>query len=234
MMKQLLLLLALVFTASLAPAQELQTAPAGKFSSLTQKISVTATAGTGYYRSSLSSLGKLSLGELNIQYKASPLFSFGIGTMGAIQNDRSYFDSEGVLVSACDDGNDEGIEDGNDEGIEDDGSDDPNDTDNIEEENQDGDQNGCDCEGEFGFGDNLMGNFTFHLPGKFPFFFQAATGYSFNSQDPFYSVMAGYHQKLFAGFGILAGIRYSDIVSSKNYVSKTGGIKAELGLGWNF
>jgi hypothetical protein len=227
-MKQLLLLLALVFTVSLS-AQELQTADvqtalAGNFSALMQKFSVTATAGTGYYRNSLSDLGKLSLGELNIQYKVSPLFSFGIGTIGTIQDDRSYFNSEGVLV-ADNDNDDEGC---------DDGIDDPNDTGNIEEENQNGDQNDCNCEGEFGFGDNLMGSFTFHLPGKLPFFFQAATGYSFNSQNPAYSVMAGYNQKLFAGFGILAGIRYSDIISSKNYVSKPGGIKAELGLSWNF
>jgi len=229
MMKQLLLFFALVFTCSLS-AQEIQqasaqAAPAGKISSLMHKFSVTATAGTGYYRNSFSDLGKLSLGELNIQYKASPLFSFGIGTMGAIQNDLSYFNKEGVLLSNCNDGED---------GIENDEGNDPNDIDNIQEENQDGDQNGCDDEGEFGFGDNLMGNFTFHLPGNLPFFIQAASGYSLRSQTPVYSVMAGYNQKLFAGLGIMAGIRYSDIISSKNYVSKTNGIKAELGLSWNF
>ena len=233
MMKKLLLLPALLFTLSLAAQElqtaELQTAQAGKFSTLLHKFSVTATAGTGYYHNRFADLGKLSLGELNLQYKVSPLFSFGIGIMGAIQNDLSYFNSEGVLVLGC---NDDGDNDGDE--IEAGEIDDPNDLDDIQEENEDGGQNDCDDEGEFEFGDNLMGNFNFHLPGKLPFFLQAATGYSFNSQSPAYSVMAGYNQKLFTGFGLLAGISYSDIISSKNFVSKTGGIKAELGLSWNF
>ena len=191
-------------------------------------FSVTATAGTGYYHNNFADLKKLSLGELTIQFKATPMFSFGLGTMGAIQNDRSYFNNEGVLIPGCneDDGDDDGIEEGE--------GNDPNDIDNIEEENQDGDQNGCDDEGEFEFGDNLMGNFTFHLPGKFPFFIQAATGYSFSSQNPAYSMMVGYNQKLIAGLGIMAGVRYSNLISAKNYVTKTGGVKAELGLSWNF
>ncbi|MBI1226624.1 MAG: hypothetical protein GC192_15430 [Bacteroidetes bacterium] len=232
MMKKLLFLPALIFALSLSaqelPAPELQPAPTGKISTVLHKFSVTATAGTGYYHDRFSDLGRLSLGELSVQYKASRLFSFGIGTMGAIQKYRSYYNSEGVLVSGCNEGDDDGDE------IENGEMDDPNDLDNIEEGHHDGDHNECGHEGEFDFGDNLMGNFTFHLPGKLPFFVQAATGYSFGSQAPAYSVMAGYNQKLFAGIGIMAGVRYSDVISSKNYVSKSGGIKAELGLNWNF
>lgn len=231
MMKQLLLLLAMVFTVSLS-AQDLQTAATqaasvGKFSTMLHKFSVTAAAGTGNYTNSFNQLGKLTLGELSIQYKATPSFSFGLGTTGAVLNDLSYYNSEGVLVPGCTDD-----EEGDDLEM-----DDPNDPDSIEEGHQDGNDNECDVEGELGLGnlrDNLMGNVTFRLPGKLPFFLQAMGGYSFGAQCPAYSVKAGYNQKLFAGLGISAGVRYSNIVTKTNYVSRTSGVKAELGLSWNF
>lgn len=57
-----------------------QTAPTRKFSALLHKFSLTATAGTGEYTNKFSQLGKLTLGELSIQYKATPMLSFGLGT----------------------------------------------------------------------------------------------------------------------------------------------------------
>lgn len=222
MMKPLLFLLSLAFAASL-PAQELHTAsiqPAApeNLSPLLNRISVTATLGSGYYSGNFSHLASITLGELSVNYKANPRFSFGIGTIGSLICGGSYYNSEGVLISGDDDDDD-----------------DESDDDDDMDEDDDMDDDGCDD--EFDLGDNLMSNFTYILSEKIPFFLQLGAGYSLKADTPVYSVLAGYNQKLFAGIGIRAGIRYSDIVklaNTRNYASPTGGVKAELGLSWNF
>ena len=83
-----------------------------------------------------------------------------------------------------------------------------------------------------------MGGVTFKLSEKLPFFVQAAAGYSFGSKAPAYTAMIGYNQKIFAGFGIMAGVRYSDVlhqlpVGAESVVSPAG-LKVELGASWNF
>ncbi len=156
------------------------------------------TVGMGIFTKSCSESGRLSLGELGFQYKASPRFSFGLGTTGAIPND-------------------------------------PDNNEGTQQYDENAYVNECDVTGGgFNLGDNLMGNFTFHLPGKMPFFLQAGGGFAFRSGSPVYSAMAGYKQKIFAGLGIRAGIRYSGFVTKNDYASKACGVKAELGLGWSF
>lgn len=223
-MKQLLFFLALALTSSL-PAQDVQTVSPGSIASnslpsLMSRFSIAASVGSGNYANHFNQLSEITLGELTVNYKVNPRFSFGIGTIGSPICGGSYYNSEGILVSGDDDGDDD---------------DDPFEDDDPDDEGDDPDDDGCDD--DFGLGDNLMSHFTYVLSDKLPFFLQAGAGYSFKGGTPVYSALAGYNQKIFAGIGIRAGIRYSDIVktaNTKNYASPTGGIKAELGLSWNF
>lgn len=194
-------------------------ATTGKFAKILKQFSLTVSAGTGYYHNELAEVSKLTFGQLNLQFKTSPSFSIGFGSFGSILQDYSYYNNEGLLVSGCND--EDGVENGD--------PDNPNDPDNIEEQHQDG----CN-DGEFELVGDLLGNATYKLPGKLPLCLQFGGGYSRAAKAPVYTLMAGYNQKLFAGISLLAGVRYSNLISSRNYVSKTGGIKAELGLGWNF
>lgn len=232
MMKRLLLFVALVCTVSLSaqdlPIGELQPGQNSKFSSMLGKISVTATAGTPTFamdelgKINFKKLSQVSLSNLNISYKMNPRLSLGVSSMNNLSNSTGgYYNAENQFFTFCDD-DDDGIEDDDMEMDDDDG----------EDENEDGD---CDDDE---FGQNLMGTATYVLSDKLPFFVQAAGGYSLSGKAPAYSAMIGYNQKIFAGLGIMAGVRFSDVLHKKPAdavkTTSTAGIKAELGLSWNF
>jgi hypothetical protein len=194
-----------------------------KVANTLSKFSVTATAATpsvNFKEMNNATLKKakgISMGELSINYKMNSRISFGLGTMGSLGLCFSgYYNAEGNFVPFSSDDDDENdTEDG-------DGDDDAEDDDD-------------DC-GEFG--DNIMGTFTFKLSEKIPFFVQAAGGYSFGSNAPAYSAMIGYNQKVFKGLGIVGGIRFSDVLYQKPAdavkMAPSSGLRAELGLSWNF
>lgn len=236
-MKQILLLFCMICSVGLmaqdAPTTDLSTAETGKIKSMLGKFSVTATAGTNAFGTSelknlsADKLTQVSLGELSINYKMNSRFSFGIASMSNLSNGNSgYYNKEGAFVSFCDDDDDD--DDELDE-IEDPFDDD-------DDEFDDDDDEGCDDDDIFG--QNLMGSVTVKLSEKLPFFVQAAGGYSLSGNAPAYSAMIGYNQKVFAGIGIIAGVRYSDVLYNKPAdavkVTNSAGLKAELGLSWNF
>ena len=212
-MKQILLLLSLIFSLSLNAQETELTNSTSRFNKAMQGLTVTASVGTGYYQDHSRQLGSLSLGELSIQYKTNAQLSFGLGTIGALLCDETYLDDEGNPVEDDDDN---------------DGPEDPDD-----DMDEDGEE---DCD-DFDFGENVMGLATWQFSSQIPFFLRAGAGYSFNTKAPAYTVMLGYNQKLFGGLGLTGGIRYSDIVKTaktRNFIAPIGGLKAELGLSWNF
>lgn len=197
----------------------------GKHCSVLDRISVTTTVGTPTF--STSDIGKLNLKEIsqvsisnfNISYKLDSKLSFGISAMSNLSNGTGgYYNQEGQFFPFCmDDDEEEDMEDDDD-----DSNDDPDDED-------------CDDDD---FGKNLMGTVTFTLSDKLPFFVQVAGGYSLSAKAPAYTALVGYNQKLYAGIGIMAGVRFSDVLYTKpaDAVKRTStaGFKAELGLSWNF
>lgn len=231
-MKQLLLLFALFCLVQV----QAQVAPQGKtkaFSAL-NKWTISATAGTSSFSMeelktlNLRQIRQISLGELSIAYKMTERLSFGLGTMGSLNNgSNGYYNAENQFISLCDD------DDDHDEPHDDD----DHDMDDHDDMHDDDDDDDDDCD-EDDIGQNLMGSVTFVLSDKFPLFVQAAAGYSFADRAPAYTTMIGYHQKLFAGFGIRAGIRMSDVLHQKPIdavkLASPMGIKAELGMSWNF
>lgn len=229
-MKRLLLLFCVLVIGLQLQAQSTETATSltkvdSKTLNTLNRFSVTATLGTPSFSSTelktlnFNKLSQVSLGDLNISYKMNSRMSFGIGTMGSLGNGASgYYNAENNFTSFCDD--------------DDDHDDDLDDMDDIDDEDDDED---CDDDE---IGQNLMGSATYKLSNKFPLFFQAAGGYSFSDKAPVYTAMLGYNQKIFAGFGIMAGIRFSDVLHQKPAdavkLVSPGGFKAELGLSWNF
>lgn len=208
--------------------------PSAKMMTTMAKFSVTATAGTpsfAYNALNTSKAGDLlkpNLGELTIAYKMTPRLSFGISTMSGLNNrSAGYFDQENQFTPFC-------MEDDDDDEHDEEHEDDDLDDDDIEEEHEDDDDD-CD-EGEFG--DAIMGSATYKLSEKFPLFVQGAGGYSIIDGAPAYSAMIGYNQKIFAGFGIIAGVRYSDVLHKTPVLAKEiispAGLKVELGASWNF
>ncbi len=212
-----------------------------KLSSVLNKIAVSATVATPSFSDeeikdlTWKKVAGVSLSDLNISYKMTSRFSFGISTMNNLGNCRSgYVNGEGAVVafhSDDDDDDDEFHDDDDEYEIDDD-----DDEEEFEEEDGDDDDDDDDCdEAEL---DNLLGTVTFKISEKFPFFIQAAGGYSFGNNAPVYSTMIGYNQRIFAGLGIVGGIRFSDVLYKKpaDAVSLTpsNGFKAELGLSWNF
>lgn len=195
------------------------------------KFSISATAGTPSFSTkelstlNLKKMSSLSLADLNISYKMNSRVSFGINMLGSLGNCSSgYYNQEGTFVAFM---HDDYGDDGDD--------DDDDDLDELDDDDDDDDHDDeCDDD-EIG---NLLGSVTFKLSEKFPLFVQAAGGYSFGSKAPAYSAMLGYNQKIFAGLGIIGGIRFSDVFYKKPVEAKTlapsSGLKAELGLSWNF
>lgn len=189
------------------------------------KFSFTATTGTPSFSTkelnslNLNKISSVSLADLNISYKMNSRFSFGISMMGNLGNCTSgFYNQEGAFTTFGDD----------------DDEDDDDEIDDDDDEIDDDDDDECDDD-DLG---NLMGSATFKLSDKFPLFVQASGGYSFGNNAPAYTAMIGYHQKIFAGFGILGGIRFSDVLYKKPAdavsVTSSSGFKAELGLSWNF
>ena len=190
-----------------------------------KRITITATAGTGYYHGNFSDLKHLSLGELSVQYRTGKRFSLGLGMLGSFICDKTVLDPEGNPTEyEPDHHNGHDPHEPDDVNDVSDDMDDPDDIDDYDH---------CDDD----FGENIMGILTYRLSDQVPFFVRAAAGYSFNSRSPAYSFMFGYNQKLFGGLALTAGIRYNDIISlssTPNFVSPVGGVKGELGLSLSF
>ncbi len=239
-MKHLLLFLFVICTvglhgqttsADLSNAGE-ETTPLSKASNILNKFSVTASAGSSAF--ALNNLNQVNLkginiGELNISYRLNRRFSFGVSTMGSLSTSAAgYYNAENTFVSFCDDDDDD---DDDDDEIDDD--------DEMDDDDEDDDDEDEDCDDdEIEFGQNLMGTVTFKLSEKLPLFIQAGGGYSFAGNAPAYTAMIGYNQRIFSGFGILAGVRFSDVLrqAPKDAIKTVSpaGLKAELGLTWNF
>ena len=161
-------------------------------------------------------LGQVSLGEINIAYKLSPRWSVGLSSMSQlVSNQAGYFNEEGQFFSFCSEDEDE-------------------DDDMDEDGDEDDDMEDDDCDDL----DALLGSLTFRLSEQLPFFIQAASGYSFAGRSLAYSTMIGYHQKVVGNVGIMAGIRYSDVLYKKPIeavsTTATSGVRIDLGLSWNF
>lgn len=154
-------------------------------------------------------LRNISVAEINLSRKINEKMSFGLSLMSALGNSKEgYYTTDGNYVE-WDDGRYE-IEDDEDEADEIDDEDEP---------------------------DNIMGTFTYKISEKVPFFIQAAAGYAIEKNAPAYSAMLGYDQPLFAALGLRVGVRYSDVLQKKpdNVPDfTTRGLKAEVGLSWNF
>jgi hypothetical protein len=61
-------------------------------------------------------------------------------------------------------------------------------------------------------------------------------GYSLDGQAPAYSAGAGYFQPVYSQLGLFGVVRYANIIplgDTPDFVRNTGGLKLELGLGWN-
>lgn len=225
-MKRIQLLLFLFLTACFSlQAQETGITPnANKGKPLMnalEHLSVTATVGTGTYQGEFKDLKSLSLGSFAVDYKVNSRFSFGLTTIAGMDCGQKFItNDEGVVTfieNEDDDDDDDEFEDESDE---------DNDFEDLFEDIFEDD---CGT-----FGDNIIGTVTYHLSEKVPFFVQAGAGYTFRSNVPTTTIMLGYNQKLFAGLGITAGVRYNQLIASKNTFKNTSGLKAELGLSWGF
>ncbi len=187
--------------------------------SLFDQLSFTLKTGTpSIPMSDLGSSGKqlsnIGIAEIGASFKTSSNFSFGISAMGGLGNcAEGYYDSEGVFIEFEDDEDDDDMDDRDeDEGEEDE-----------------------DCDGEEP--EVLMGTMTYIVSNKVPVYVQASAGYSFDSNAPAYSILVGYNQRLFSQLSLSGGLRYSEVlinVPSDAQDFSRSGLKAELGLHWNF
>ncbi len=227
----LLLFISLCTIGLTAQETSISAKQSGKFSSQLTKLSITATAGTSSFSTeelknlSLNKLSQVSLGQLTVSYKMNPRLSFGISTMGNLASSKAgYYNAENQFFSFCED-----------DDLDDDDDDDlyelDDDDDDLEEDHDE------DCD-EDEIGQNLVGTVTYKLSEKLPFFVQAGAGYTFAGKAPSFTTMIGYNQKILAGVGIMAGIRYSNVIQQKPTDAirtiSGAGLKAELGLSWNF
>jgi len=200
------------------------------------QFSVTASIGTPSFaindlkNISLKKLTNVSLGDITIAYKVNSRMKIGIGTLGSLGNcEHGYFDAEGGFQSFDQDDNND-----NDDGM--DGPDGIDDNDVVDDNDESNDNDNDNCEDDFG--QNLMGSVTYQLSENIPIFVQVAAGYSFSNNALAYSTLIGYNQKLFAGFGISGGIRFSDVLNKlpATAISSTAseGVKLEFSVNWNF
>lgn len=166
-----------------------------------------------------SSLGapafnSVSLGEINVSYKLNSRISVGFSAMGSVGDCvEGYTNAEGQFVH-----------------IDDDQEDTDHDMDNDEDDGEES------CDGEDV--ENLMGTATIKFSDKIPLFVQISGGLSVGNKRPVYSALIGYSHELFSNLGIMAGLRYSDILhkiptDAVTLVSSSG-FKAEIGINWNF
>ncbi|MDH3709277.1 MAG: hypothetical protein OER04_05295 [Cyclobacteriaceae bacterium] len=163
-----------------------------------------------------SNSGSFSLGHLGISYKLNGNITIGISALGTLGNCNSgYLDQEGNFVSFFADDDEDEDEDGDD----------------MEEEDQD-----IECDDDLI--DNIAGTVTVKFSEALPLFVQVTGGYSMAAEAPAISAMIGYNQKLFSELGAYLGIRYSNVFHKIPDgivdVTSSSGIKAEVGLTWNF
>ncbi len=164
-----------------------------------------------------SNSGSFSLGQLGISYELNDNITIGISALGILGNCNSgYLDEEGNFVSFFADDDEDEDEDGDEDDMEDD--------------------NDIECDDDFI--DNIAGTITVKFSDALPLFVQVTGGYSMSAEAPAISAMIGYNQKLFSDLGAYLGIRYSDVFHKIPDgildVTSSSGIKAELGLTWNF
>ena len=231
-MKKLFLLSNLMILTLVVHAQEIDEPPLNdkshfvtKAHTLLQNFSFTATGGTpsfsmdGLKTSSIQEFGQISVADLNLSYRINSRFSVGVSLMNALGNCNSGYYTEGDQFVAF-------VTDEDDDHHQDEWEDD----DDAEDEDE------CECgDDELG---NVMGTVTFKFPEGIPLFIQAAGGYSLNYHAPAFSAMAGYYHQIISGLGVVGGIRFSDILHQLPpdgvRLAPTSGIKAEIGLSWNF
>ena len=208
-----------------------------KLTSTMSKFSVVATAGTPSY--SYDALNTAKIGDLKspnfsnlmISYKVNNRLSYGISSMNGLNNAASGFlDQENQFHSFCEEDDvDDDDHDDDDDDLDDDMDDDDDDDDHEDDDDE--------CEDD-DFGQSVFGGATYKFSEKYPFFIQGAAGYSFQDGAPAYTAMIGYNQKVFAGFGIMAGIRYSDVIHQMPVnaleLLSPASLKVELGASWNF
>ena len=158
--------------------------------------------------------GSFSLGALGIAYKLNGNITIGISALGTLGNCNSgYIDNEGNFISFYADDEDE----------------------DDEQEEMD-DQEDMDCDDEWI--DNVHGTVTVKFSDNLPLFVQVTGGYSISADAAAISALIGYNQKILSDLGAYFGVRYSDVFhsipSGITEVTSSSGIKAELGLTWNF
>ena len=185
------------------------------------QLSFTLKSGTpSIPMSDLGSSGKhlsnIGIAEIGTAFKANSNFSFGISAMGGLGNcAEGYYDNEGVFIEFEDDDIDD------DDDMDDDGGED------------DGDEDECDGDEP----ESLMATATYTISENIPVFVQASAGYNFDSSAPAYSILVGYNQQIFSQLSISGGFRFSEVlinVPSDAQEFSRSGLKAEVGLHWNF
>ena len=217
-----------------------------------QKITISTSAASGMLdpttlqTTPLSSLLNISLGDIQVNYKLSNRFSFGLATSGNFGNcTEGYTNAEGVFTQYAtyssgldldldfDDLFEFDDDDDDDYGHSGHHNDDDDDDDDYDDD--DDDCGGC---GQ-GFGQNILGSFQFQLSDKVPVFVRVNAGYSVTHRAPIYSAFIGYHQKIFSGLGLVGGFQVNDVVrlnTPADALNQTSplGLKAQMGLAWNF
>jgi|GEM_PF-3950205 len=197
-------------------AQEIESDEAPFNDNFWDHISFTLKTGTPSFAinnlgNSGSDLLNIGIAEIGSAYKVNSKLSVGISLMGGLGNClEGYFDTEGNFVE---------IDDDDDDDLDDEGEDDDDDS---------------ECESEI---EALMATVSYVLSDEIPVFIQGSLGYSIDDSVPAYSVMVGYYKEVFSQLSISGGIRFSETlikVPNEALGFQRSGIKAELGLHWNF
>lgn len=160
------------------------------------RLSATATVGSGWHNGTTDYIGKVGLGEVTVSYALFRFLDLGISTSGSLLcNDELEDQTTGVIYY-----------------------------------NPHGDE--CDKAWSIGQSFSLMARY-FPLT-ELPAFAQLNAGYSLDGEAPFASLCLGWGQPVYDRISIIGQVRYATLIAPDlDFELTPGGLRLELGVGWN-
>ena len=170
--------------------------PGGRGSSLVNRLSATATVGSGWINGSSDWFGQVGIGEVTVSYALFRFLDLGVSTSGSLLCNQPFEDVVGGSITY------NPIAD--------------------------------DCDKAWAVGETFSVMARYFPLSELPAFAQVNGGYSLDGEAPFASLCLGWGQPVWGRFSVIGQVRYATLISPDlEFQIEPGGLRLELGVGWN-
>lgn len=165
-------------------------------SSILNRLSATATVGSGWVNGSSDWFGQVGVGEVTVSYALFRFLDLGVSTSGSLLCNEPYEDATNGSITY------NPIAD--------------------------------DCDKAWAFGQTFSVMARYFPLSEWPAFAQVNGGYSLDGEAPFASLCLGWGQPVYDRLSVIGQVRYATLISPDlDFEIDPGGLRLELGVGWN-